>query len=308
MPAEPVPFDKKMIVGGSGTLAAAANVIMQLARPGVGHGVIESRVESGRLDRHPVKRARTTFTYIAVALLGSPEEKAAYRRAVNRQHARVRSTASSPVSYSAFDVDLQLWVAACLFRGLEDSYRAFIGPLTPAMRQRMYTASATMGTTLQVPAEAWPADIEAFDAYWEEQLKKISIDEPVREYLRDLAGLRFLPRPVSLLFGGFNRFVTTGFLPPPFREQMRLPWTERDQRQFDRGRPGADPRPAARAAPFPAHRDAVGPALAPAHRPPAGLIGRGVPRRHHPFGKNLLSERIMASPPWQAPSCGALQV
>lgn len=30
-----------------------------------------------------------------------------------------------------------------------------------------------------------------------------------------------------------NRFLTTGFLPPPFREQMQLPWTERDQRQFD---------------------------------------------------------------------------
>jgi uncharacterized protein (DUF2236 family) len=30
-----------------------------------------------------------------------------------------------------------------------------------------------------------------------------------------------------------NRFLTTGFLPPPFREQMQLSWTGRDQELFD---------------------------------------------------------------------------
>lgn len=33
--------------------AGAANVIMQLSRPGVGHGVVESTVESGNLMKHP---------------------------------------------------------------------------------------------------------------------------------------------------------------------------------------------------------------------------------------------------------------
>jgi uncharacterized protein (DUF2236 family) len=35
-------------------------------------------------------------------------------------------------------------------------------------------------------------------------------------------------------FARLNRFLTTGFLPPVFREQMGLRWTERDQRRFDR--------------------------------------------------------------------------
>jgi uncharacterized protein (DUF2236 family) len=42
---------------GVGLLLGPANVIMQLARPGVGYGVLESRVESGRVDLHPIKRA-----------------------------------------------------------------------------------------------------------------------------------------------------------------------------------------------------------------------------------------------------------
>ncbi|AIH86864.1 hypothetical protein IU15_22140, partial [Mycobacterium tuberculosis] len=64
---------------GVALLAGPANVIMELAMPGVGYGVLESRVESGRLDRHPIKRARTTFTYVAVAVAGSDDQKAAFR-------------------------------------------------------------------------------------------------------------------------------------------------------------------------------------------------------------------------------------
>ena len=60
---------------GVGLLAGAANVIMQLASPGVGYGVMESRVESGRIDRHPIKRARTTFTYLAVAATARPSRR-----------------------------------------------------------------------------------------------------------------------------------------------------------------------------------------------------------------------------------------
>ncbi len=102
---------------GVALLAGPANVIMQLARPGVGYGVMESRVESGRIDLHPIKRARTTFTYLAVATAGTDAQKAAFRRAVNRAHAQVRSTPDSPVQYNAFDPELQLWVAACLYKG-----------------------------------------------------------------------------------------------------------------------------------------------------------------------------------------------
>ena len=50
--------------------AGAANVVMQLARPGVGHGGAESKVDSGNLMKHPWKRGRTTTQYLAVAILG----------------------------------------------------------------------------------------------------------------------------------------------------------------------------------------------------------------------------------------------
>ncbi|MBB5156784.1 oxygenase MpaB family protein [Saccharopolyspora phatthalungensis] len=218
---------------GADLLAGNANVIMQLARPGVGYGVLESRVESGQLFRHPVKRTRTTLGYLVVATMGTERERALFRRGVNRVHARVRSTDSSPVAYDAFDPGLQLWVAACLYKGIEDLYRIFFGELGGETAEVFYRDAAVLGTTLQVPPEAWPAGRAGFEEYWTESLNLISIDDTVRDYLYDLTVLAWLPRPVSLLFGHFNKFVTTGFLPERFREEMRLPWTARDQRRFD---------------------------------------------------------------------------
>jgi uncharacterized protein (DUF2236 family) len=223
---------------GVALLAGPANVIMELSRPGVGHGVAESRVESGRIDRHPIKRARTTFTYIAVANAGTDVQKAAYRSAVNRSHAQVYSTPDSPVPYNAFDPELQLWVAACIYKGGIDIYRTFIGEIPEEDADRLYREGMSLGTTLQVPAEMWPADRAAFDEYWQESLEKVHIDEAVREFLYPIAvsrvrGVR-LPRRLQARSENFNLLITTGFLPQRFRDEMRLPWDAAKQRRFDR--------------------------------------------------------------------------
>jgi uncharacterized protein (DUF2236 family) len=44
--------------------------------------------------------------------------------------------------------------------------------------------------------------------------------------------LDYLPGPLSMAFGPVNRFLTAGFLAPPFRAQMQVSWTERDQQVF----------------------------------------------------------------------------
>lgn len=225
---------------GVALLAGPANVIMQLALPGVGYGVMESRVESGRVDLHPIKRARTTFTYLAVATNGTDAQKDAFRRAVNRAHAQVYSTpdSKSPVAYNAFDPELQLWVGACLYKGGVDIYRMFIGELEGEDADRHYREGMTLATTLQVPPKMWPADRAAFDRYWEESLAKVHIDDAVREYLFPIAANRIrgvkLPARLQRLSDSFALLITTGFLPQRFRDEMRLPWDATKQRRFDR--------------------------------------------------------------------------
>ncbi|WP_082943834.1 oxygenase MpaB family protein [Mycobacterium sp. 1274761.0] len=223
---------------GVGLLAGAANVIMQLSRPGVGYGVMESRVESGRIDRHPIKRARTTFTYLAVAAQGTPEQQAAFRRAVNRAHAQVYSTEESPVSYHAFDPDLQMWVGACMYKGIIDIYNVFVGEVDDAAAAQLFEEGIALGTMLQVPREKWPADQTAFDRYWEESMEKVHIDDAVRDFLWPIAAGRVrgakIPAPIQRRLDDFNLLITGGFLPQRFREEMRLEWDSDKQRRFEK--------------------------------------------------------------------------
>ena len=72
--------------------AAAANVVMQLAWPEVGYGVVESKVDAGSILKHPWKRLRTTSQYLAVAVFGSEQDRAAFREAVDGAHRQVIST------------------------------------------------------------------------------------------------------------------------------------------------------------------------------------------------------------------------
>lgn len=215
-------------------LSAGANIIMQLALPQVGYGVAESRVKSGSIMHHPLKRTRTTFTYLAVAMMGTSDEKLAYRRAVNGAHKHVHSTSESPVQYNAFNPELQLWVAACLYWGFVDTYEKVHRPLSRAEQDELYQLSHPLGTTLQVRQDMWPKDLEAFEEYWENGLKQLHIDDRIREFLMVIADLKFLSPITRVLMGNFNRLMTAGFLPPEVREQMQLEWDDDKQRKFDR--------------------------------------------------------------------------
>ncbi|CBL46646.1 Conserved hypothetical protein [gamma proteobacterium HdN1] len=213
--------------------AAGANVIMQLALPAVGYGVKESKVSSGALFHHPIKRARTTFTYLAVALLGNTDEKRAYRSAVSRVHRQVASTSNSPVRYSALNADLQLWVAACLFWGVLDMLEKFRGGVPPEKTRELMTLCQPLATTLQVRPEQWPEDVADFKAYWNGEIEKLKIDPVIRGFLTEIIELKFMPKPISLTLGPLYRFITSGFLPPQIRREMGISWSRAHQLAFD---------------------------------------------------------------------------
>src|SRR3954454_5217923 len=100
----PTGFDIRDHISGLGaTAAGVSNVVMQLSWPAVGYGVKDSKVHSGSAMKHPVKRARTTFTFLAVSLLGDERDRRVFRKAVTGQHVQVRSEPGAPVQYSAMD-------------------------------------------------------------------------------------------------------------------------------------------------------------------------------------------------------------
>ncbi|KRW62490.1 oxygenase MpaB family protein [Pseudomonas sp. TTU2014-080ASC] len=222
------------IIGVTAFLGGTANVIMQLGLQPVAYGVMESTVRSGNVMQHPFKRLRTTLTYLAVAMLGSEEEREAYRQEVNQVHQFIRSKPGSPVGYNAFDPNLQLWVAACLYYGFVDLLEKVRGPMDEATADAFYAHSTRLGTTLQVRAEMWPANRAAFQEYWDAQLSTLEIDDTTRRFFNDLIDLKMLPRGVEWLFARLHRFVVAGCLPEPLRNAMYMRWTASEQRRFDR--------------------------------------------------------------------------
>ncbi|QLL08800.1 oxygenase MpaB family protein [Mycobacterium vicinigordonae] len=213
--------------------AGAANVIMQLSWPQVGYGVVESKVDSGNLLKHPWKRARTTFQYLAVAVFGSEQDRAAFRAAVDGAHRQVKSTPDSPLRYNAFDPSLQMWVAACLFVGLEDTYQLLRGPMNTEQSEQFYRSAWTLGTTLQVREEQWPPTRRSFDDYWIGACAQVHIDDVVGGYLRDLIDLRMINPLLRFPFHRLLKFLTAGFLAPVFRDALGLSWSPAKQRRFE---------------------------------------------------------------------------
>ncbi|MGV3758650.1 MAG: oxygenase MpaB family protein, partial [Actinomycetota bacterium] len=220
------------VLAGAGGLVAGANIVMQLANLKVGHGVAESRVDSGALYKHPIKRARTTFGYVGIALFGTDEEREVLAHEVTEIHKRVKNLPGESVRYTALDPELQLWVAACIYKGMEDAHRIIHGPPSPELLEVLYPHAARLATTLQVPAEMWPEDREAFEAYWEAEMAAIEMDDVTRGYLWDFASLGFLWRPIPQLLGPLHRIIVAGSLPAPFRRALRLPWGQREQRVY----------------------------------------------------------------------------
>lgn len=231
--ATPAPVEMRDYWDGITALyAGSANVALQmLGAPGVAYGVMESTVESGRIDKHPFKRGRTTLTYLAVAVLGTEADRAAYREAVNGSHRHVRSTADSPVKYNAFDRDLQLWVAACLYFGLVDTWERLHGPVEEELAERIYQQMAVLGTTLQMRREQWPATREDFYAYFDERIASADIDGPTRDYVRFLYRFEMFPFwmwPLARVL----EFMNVGFTPPALRDKLGLRWGPRRERAF----------------------------------------------------------------------------
>ena len=205
-------------------LGSGSAVMYQLAVWGVGKGVAEHSTTMQR----PVDRLRTTLTYVYVMGLGTDEERAKVARMVNRAHRPVRGE-----GYSAFDPDLQLWVAATLAEVGREMYERIFGPLDRATLEHLYREGWVYGTALQVKPEMWPPTRAEFDRYWDRMQGEFRSDPQIQRYAAALLSARdakWFVKPLTPLIS----LVTRGNLSPQARAALALPWSARDQRRYDR--------------------------------------------------------------------------
>lgn len=205
-------------------------LLLQLAHPEVGRGVVEHSDFAGRM----MDRFHGTMTFIYAATFGAPEEFEVVRRRVNRAHAPVHGPATgSRPAYTAFDRELQLWVAATLYATMVDLKERVFGPSSPADRERIYREVTRWKGGLQLTPEDWPTSEAGFRQYWDDMLGELEVTDATRQ----VAGHLLHPREVPLWLRAMlpdARLVTAGLLPATVREQYRLPWDASLERRFER--------------------------------------------------------------------------
>jgi uncharacterized protein (DUF2236 family) len=197
-------------------LGGAAAILLQIGDPVVARGV----ALHSDFARRPMARLRSTLRYVYAVGLGSDQQSRLAAGAVNRAHARVTG---------ARDAHRQLWVAATLHQVGVAVHEQVVGPLNPDVADEIYAASERLGTMLQLPPGAWPADRAAFAAYWAEAVADLEIGDDARAVARALLHNRAIPwwtRPAMPLV----RVVTSGLLPGSVREAYGLPWHPRRYR------------------------------------------------------------------------------
>lgn len=195
--------DSSLVLGG---LAA---ILLQLGDPVVAHGV----AAHSSFARDPLRRLRGTLAYVYAVQLGTPDQRALATRRVDAAHARVTG---------ARDVAAQLWVAATLARVGVETHELIWGPLDAGLADEVHAASARLGTALQVPEGAWPADRAEFDRYWEDAVARLEVGDEARAVAAELLAARTAPWWIRLAMPA-ARELTAVLLPPRVREGYGIP-------------------------------------------------------------------------------------
>jgi uncharacterized protein (DUF2236 family) len=162
--------NREAVLLGSGPAA----LLLQVAHPLVAEGVAaHSDFEGdpfGRLQR-------TLRTTLALVFGDGPTAERAVRR-LNGVHASVRGPVRDPLAreaagtsaYHALEPRLLLWVQATLVVTSVRAYEAWVGPLTPQARDRLWQEARATGQRLGIPLAESPADWPSLAAWFERQL------------------------------------------------------------------------------------------------------------------------------------------
>ena len=188
----------------------------------------------------PIKRARTTFTYIAVATQGDRGAEGgvpAGGRTVAR--AGVLDTGKpgvlQRVRQRAADVGRGLHVQGHRRRPTDSSSAKWTTrPPTASIEESVALGHDAASSRARCGRRTRPRSTATGRSRWPKCTSTTqSVNFCGRSPRAGCAGAK-LPASVQRRLDNFNLLITGGFLPQRFRDEMRLEWDEEKQRRFDR--------------------------------------------------------------------------
>jgi uncharacterized protein (DUF2236 family) len=203
-------------------LGGGRALLLQVAHPLVAAGV--SRHSNYMED--PFGRLWRTLDTVTTIVFGPTEEAEEAVARLRRVHTRVNGLADDGTPYDATAHDLVMWVHATLLDTALLVYETYVGPLTPADRERYYEEQKLLGERYGVPYDEQPAGYADFIDYFDEVVQGGTLR--VTDTLRDVAESTLRPRVPLPVIGRpaieYLNLVTAALLPAWLREELGLAW------------------------------------------------------------------------------------
>ncbi|MBX7435037.1 DUF2236 domain-containing protein [Mycobacterium sp. Y57] len=150
---------------------------------------------------------------------------------------------AEPRRYHALDPDTYFWAHATFVEQILYFADTFVKRLTDAEREQVYLESKTWYRRYGVSERPMPATYAEFEQYWDHMMNDVLVAHPSARYGVGYVTKGF-PKPkavhplawrlVAPVFNPAAAFLTTGGLPPRARTLLGLPWTDRQERRYQR--------------------------------------------------------------------------
>jgi uncharacterized protein (DUF2236 family) len=145
--------------------------------------------------------------------------------------------------YHALDPDTYFWAHATFVEQVLYFADTFVKRLTRAEKELIYAESKTWYRRYGVSDRPMPANYAEFEQYWDRMLDEVVVAHPTAKYGVGYVTKGF-PCPkavpawlwaaIAPVFNPAAAFLTTGGLPPRARTLLGLPWSDRQERRYQR--------------------------------------------------------------------------
>lgn len=158
-------------------------------------------------------------------------------------HHEIKGTMPDGRRYHALDPDTYFWAHATFVDQVLYFADTFVKRLSREEKERIYLESKTWYRRYGVSDRPMPADYAAFQRYWDRMIDDIVVAHPTAKYGVGYVTKGYpcpkgvhpaLWKAVSRVFNPVAAFLTTGGMPPRTRALLGLPWSERQERRYQR--------------------------------------------------------------------------
>jgi uncharacterized protein (DUF2236 family) len=211
-------------------------LLLQVAHPVVSAGV----QDFSDFEARPWQRLLGSLDYVGLLVYGGPQAVQAGRN-LREMHRRFRGVRPDGRPYSALEPAPYAWVHATLLDSYVTGHAHFGQPMTLGQKDQFVREYRGLGALIGVRESELPDNWTDFRAYLETTIERqLAPTESVAAVLRAVQEAKPPPLPLpgavwraarvparrALWLGG------VGLLPAGLRRRLQIPWSARDERQF----------------------------------------------------------------------------